>query len=112
MSVVPDTRRAAPDVAFEEAEVAKAVRGLLNVALSDEERAVVELKYGLSGHRPHTTRQICEALDCTTNQVQAVVQRALRKLRREAFDPCVASSLGCEVDYPIEDDESPTEQSS
>jgi len=91
LSVVADNRRRRPDVAIEEAEVAQAVDGLLAAALSPEERAVVELKYGLAGHMPHSIRQICAARGCRANSVQATLQRSMRKLRRErAGNPLLA----------------------
>mmetsp|Transcript_8169 Transcript_8169/g.16414 ORF Transcript_8169/g.16414 Transcript_8169/m.16414 type:complete len:169 (+) Transcript_8169:71-577(+) len=99
MQIVADKRRPRPEVAFEEAEVAQELRSLLDVQLGDDELAIVELKYGLAGHRPHTLRQICAARGCSLKEVQAVLARSLYKLRRAAFDPCVAESLGCTVDY-------------
>jgi len=100
MQVVADMRRPRPDAVFEEAEAATELRSLLDDQLSDEERAIVDRKYGLAGHTPHTTRQICAATGASVKQVQAAVQRSLRKLRRAAFaDPCVAESLGCAADY-------------
>ncbi len=99
VNVLPDTRGPLPAVVLEEKEAARAVYGLLDSALTELEREVLGLKYGLKGHKPHTTRQICAALGVTHNDVAAVTQRALRKLRREAFDPSVAASLGCDVDY-------------
>ena len=37
--------------------------------LSAEERAIVELKYGLHGHEPHSLRDICAAQGCTSKEV-------------------------------------------
>lgn len=98
-SLVADERRQPPDRQCEEQETMQALDRLLNEALSDDELAMIELRYGLHGHGAHTTKQVCNALGCTTKDCQAGLQRALRKLRRQAFDPNLASELGCEVDF-------------
>ena len=98
-SLVPDECRLPPDRQCEEDETNQALDRLLDEALSDEELAMIELRYGLHGHGAHTTKQVCNALGCTTKDCQAGLQRALRKLRRQAFDPSLASELGCEVDF-------------
>ena len=41
----------------------------LTLQLSGEERAIVELKYGLHGHEPHSLREICKARGCTSKEV-------------------------------------------
>merc|ERR1740124_502321 len=91
MQVVADKRRPRPEMAFEEAEAALELRSLLDLQLSGEERAIVELKYGLHGHEPHSLREICAARGCTSKEVHSAIARSLRKLRRAAFaDPDIA----------------------
>ena len=43
----------------------------LTLQLSGEERAIVELKYGLHGHEPHSLREICKARGCTSKEVRS-----------------------------------------
>ena len=97
-SLVADECRLPPDRQCEEEETIQALDRLLSETLSDDEFAMVELRYGLHGHRVHTSRQVCNELGCTTKDCQAGLQRALRKLRRQAIDPSRASELGCSVD--------------
>jgi RNA polymerase primary sigma factor len=49
--------------------------------LAPEEQAVLRLRFGLYGRRLHSRRETAHALDMTTEQVQRLEARALRRLR-------------------------------
>lgn len=50
-------------------------------SLTRQEERVLELKYGLSGHKPHTLEEIGQELGQTPEKIQEIETRALRKLR-------------------------------
>lgn len=65
-------------------ERARAVQALLESTLSDSECLLVQLKYGLGGHKVHTNREIASRFGYTYQGVCIGLQRAIRKLRRTA----------------------------
>lgn len=56
------------------------VRSSLEV-LSDRERAVLEMRFGLHDGRPHTLEEVGQAFDVTRERVRQIESKALRKLR-------------------------------
>ncbi|MDE2125030.1 MAG: sigma-70 family RNA polymerase sigma factor [Armatimonadetes bacterium] len=50
--------------------------------LSDRERDVIELRYGLRGERPHTLEEVGQALEVTRERVRQIEHLALNKMRR------------------------------
>ncbi len=67
------------------------VLGRLLDVLNEKERAVIERRYGLSGNRRMTLREVGEVLDLTRERVRQIEIRALNKLRaaaeRQPFRP-------------------------
>ncbi len=55
--------------------------GRLLDTLSRQEERVLELKYGLSGHRPHTLEEIAKILGQNREKIQEIETRVLRKMR-------------------------------
>ncbi len=53
-------------------------------ALSERERTVLELRYGLNDNRPQTLDDVGKALGVTRERVRQIETRALRKLRYKA----------------------------
>ncbi len=51
--------------------------------LTDQERQVVILRYGLAGHRPHRQREVADKTGISRSYVSRIEKRALEKLRRE-----------------------------
>jgi RNA polymerase primary sigma factor len=52
--------------------------------LSERERRVLELRYGLNGELPHTLDEIGRELEVTRQRVQQIEIRGLRALRKLA----------------------------
>jgi len=57
------------------------LRGAVEDCLTDQERRVVILRYGLSGHLPLRQRQVAEAVGISRSYVSRIEKRALEKLR-------------------------------
>ena len=49
--------------------------------LTDQERQVILLRYGLGGHRPHRQREVAQVTGISRSYVSRIEKRALEKLR-------------------------------
>ncbi len=52
-------------------------------SLDEREREIIQLRYGLNGHRPLTQREIAKKLDISRSYVSRIEKKALEKLRDE-----------------------------
>jgi RNA polymerase sporulation-specific sigma factor len=52
-------------------------------ALTDQEKEVVRMRYGLFGKKPHTQREIAGMLGISRSYVSRIEKRALQKLRKK-----------------------------
>ena len=59
------------------------VRRAVDQVLSDQERQVVEMRYGLGGNQPSRQREVAQRLGISRSYVSRIEKRALEKLRRE-----------------------------
>ena len=57
------------------------LREALSACLTDQERQVVRLRYGLDGGPPRRQRQVAEATGISRSYVSRIEKRALEKLR-------------------------------
>lgn len=49
--------------------------------LSDREKEVLDLRYGLNGKTPHTLEEVAVALNTTRERIRQISAKAIRKLR-------------------------------
>ena len=49
--------------------------------LSDQERTVIMLRYGLGGQQPHRQREVAEKIGLSRSYVSRIEKKALQKLR-------------------------------
>jgi len=54
----------------------------LRSGLTDQERQVVQLRYGLDGRKPHRQREVAQITGISRSYVSRIEKRALEKLRR------------------------------
>jgi RNA polymerase primary sigma factor len=54
---------------------------LLNSTLSQREKKILELRFGLKGNKPHTLNEIGDILNITRERVRQLEMRSLKKLR-------------------------------
>ena len=59
------------------------LRAAVDRCLTEQERQVVVLRYGLSGGNPLRQRQVAEKLGISRSYISRIEKRALQKLRRE-----------------------------
>ena len=62
-------------------EAVRAVCGAVKNCLTDQERQVIELRYGLEGRHPLRQREVAEITGISRSYVSRIEKRALEKLR-------------------------------
>ena len=80
MDVVSDEGDLLEQVAARESVVR--LRGAVAECLTDQERLVVQLRYGLGGETPRRQREVAEMTGISRSYVSRIEKRALEKLRR------------------------------
>lgn len=85
-STIADTTRVPPGADLYEDAAQSALRRLLDKTLDADERAVVSMRYGLTGESPRRLVEIGHALSYTPARARAIHTRALRKLRTRATE--------------------------
>ena len=63
-------------------------------ALNERERAVLEMRYGLSDGRPHTLEEVGKAFNVTRERIRQIESKALRKLRHPGRSRKLRDFLG------------------
>lgn len=63
-------------------EAVRQVCRAVNTCLTEQERKVIVLRYGLEGNRPHRQREVAQATGISRSYVSRIEKRALEKLRR------------------------------
>lgn len=61
----------------------KKLYSYVNSALSDREKEIIELRYGLNGHKEITQREIADKLGISRSYVSRIEKKALKKLREQ-----------------------------
>ena len=89
--VVRDDNAPSPDDVAYKALLRQQVQAAL-AALPERERVVLQLRFGLAGHRPHTLGEIGRRLGLTRERTRQIESAALRRLR--------TSDLSTAVDHP------------
>ena len=69
-----------PDEAAETALRREALRGILS-KLSERERQVLELRYGLDGQQPRTLDEVGRTFNVTRERIRQIEHQSLKKLR-------------------------------
>ena len=64
-------------------ENARLLRGAVERCLTDQEKEVVCMRYGLFGHRPQKQREVAGSLGISRSYVSRIEKRALERLRSE-----------------------------
>ena len=64
----------------------QALRKAVDTCLSDQERQVILLRYGLSGAKAHRQREVAQMLGISRSYVSRIEKRALQKLHQELAD--------------------------
>lgn len=62
-------------------EAVQQLRRAVDTCLTDQERAVITLRYGLNGHKPQRQREVAQTTGISRSYVSRIEKRALEKLR-------------------------------
>jgi RNA polymerase sporulation-specific sigma factor len=79
MDVVSEDGDLLDQVASQEAVVQ--LRQAIYTCLTEQERLVISLRYGLGGNRPHRQREVASATGISRSYVSRIEKRALNKLK-------------------------------
>lgn len=64
-------------------ESVRALRKAVDKCLTDQEKLVVQLRYGLSGKQPMRQREVAQVTGISRSYVSRIEKRALQKLRKK-----------------------------
>lgn len=81
LDAIPDDSNPDPFQQLEDADLREMV-GKWLARLTDKQRAVVELRFGMNGHERGTLEQVGKAVGVTRERVRQIQMDALRKLRK------------------------------
>ncbi len=79
MDVVSDDSDLLEQVARQESVVQ--LRRAMESCLTEQERLVLQLRYGLDGTKPHRQREVADVTGISRSYVSRIEKRALEKLR-------------------------------
>ena len=65
----------------------QALRKAVDTCLTDQERQVILLRYGLGGVKAYRQREVAQMLGISRSYVSRIEKRALQKLRGELAEP-------------------------
>lgn len=63
-------------------ESLRKLRDAIDIVLTDQERQVILLRYGLQGHTPQRQREVAKTCGISRSYVSRIEKRALEKLRQ------------------------------
>lgn len=69
-----------PEEVYRKKEIHDRITDVL-YKLTDRERRIVSLRYGLLGEKPHTQGEVADIFDLTSSRISALERKALGKLR-------------------------------
>lgn len=64
-------------------EQMEALRRCVAACLTEQERQVIELRYGLTGENPKRQREVAQNMGLSRSYISRIEKRALEKLRKE-----------------------------
>jgi RNA polymerase sigma factor (RpoD-like family) len=82
MELLEDTNLLLPEDKMNEAMMHKEIVSVLSDVLSDREKEVIVLRYGLDSSKAHTLEEVGKIFDLSRERVRQIQTKAMRKLRR------------------------------
>ncbi|AFZ46568.1 RNA polymerase, sigma 70 subunit, RpoD subfamily [Cyanobacterium stanieri PCC 7202] len=82
LELLEDTNLLLPEEKMNEAMMHQEIVSVLSDVLSEREKEVIILRYGLSSCKPHTLEEVGQIFDLSRERVRQIQTKAMRKLRR------------------------------
>jgi len=82
LELLEDTNLLLPEEKMSEAMMHNEIVSVLSDVLSEREKEVIILRYGLSSSKPHTLEEVGQIFDLSRERVRQIQTKAMRKLRR------------------------------
>lgn len=79
MDVISEDTDITEEIAVKELGIQ--LRQAVEAHLTDQERQVIQLRYGLTGHPPMRQREVASTLGISRSYISRIEKRALQKLR-------------------------------
>lgn len=89
MELLEDGNTQTPEAKISEAMMRKEITGVLSEVLTEREKDIITLRYGLATGETHTLEEVGNMFNLSRERVRQIQTKAMRKLRR----PQVASRL-------------------
>ena len=83
--LIEDEASAPPDIEIEHLMDRERVDDLMGV-MSGREKEILDLRFGLSGSRPHTLAEVARKFGLSRERVRQIEEAALKKLRKFVRD--------------------------
>jgi len=82
VELLEDSDLQLPEEQMSEAMMNQELRGILGEVLSEREKDVISLRYGLNAAQPYTLEEVGAMFDLSRERVRQIQSKAMRKLRR------------------------------
>ncbi|MBK6523014.1 MAG: sigma-70 family RNA polymerase sigma factor [Sphingobacteriaceae bacterium] len=93
MELIYDKNEVKPDDLLMESSLQTEIKRALNT-LSDKEKDVILLFFGIGQQYPHTLEEIAEKYDLTRERVRQIKEKGIRRLRMESKSKLLKTYLG------------------
>lgn len=80
--ILPDQNATSPEAESLDSVLNGKLKGLLNKELTDREKRIVKLRFGLGDYESRTLEEVGEVFDLSRERIRQLVNRAMNKLRR------------------------------
>ena len=87
MNVLVDNAEVSLRQQKSELESLKSANAILEAELTEQERQVIQLRYGLQGQVPMRQREVAQVTGISRSYISRIEKRALQKLRQTGADP-------------------------
>lgn len=93
LALIPNYQEPNPDKDLIHDSLCKEISRLMTI-LSEKEREILKLHFGLDGNMPHSYEDISEEVNLTRERVRQIKEKALRRLRRSSKSSLLKAYLG------------------
>ena len=93
LTLLPNTQEPNPDKILLHESLQTEITRVISI-LSDKEREIIKLFFGLEGHKPHSYEDISVKVNLTRERVRQIKEKALRKLRKSSKSKLLKVYLG------------------